>query len=123
MSRSLLVVDQDERIGDLVGRVFANRCDVVAVQPCLALDWLDIHEGPDLVLLDLEIPDTRSWELLRVIADPEDGYLNTPVIGMSSASPWDDYVYARSIASDLRFLVKPFQLCELEQLVGNALNV
>jgi DNA-binding response OmpR family regulator len=118
----VLVVDQDERVGDLVGRAFARRLDVVAVDPGLALDWLEMSEGASAMLLDLELPDTQSWELLRVVSDP-DGFPTMPIIAMSSETPWDDFLYAKSIASDLQFLVKPFQLCELEECMYKALNV
>lgn len=121
MAARILVVDQDVRVGDLVGKAFAHRYDVVTVEPDLTLDWLDTYDASAIVL-DLEIPRTLGWELLRVIRDPQDGYPRMAVIGTSSMAPWTDFVYAQNISPDMRFLLKPFRICYLEDLLYDVIG-
>lgn len=82
---SLLLVDDEAPIADVLARSLRARGHVVRVvytglDALLALS----EEVPDLMLLDISLPDITGWELLRRLA-PQDRE-RVPVV-VFSASP------------------------------------
>lgn len=82
---SLLLVDDEAPITDVLARSLRARGHAVRVV-CTGLDALLAlsEEVPDLMLLDISLPDITGWELLRRLA-PQDRE-RVPVV-VFSASP------------------------------------
>jgi diguanylate cyclase (GGDEF)-like protein len=78
-------------------------------------------EPPDLVFLDLVLPDMDGLEVLRVIkARPDDHF--TPVILLSARSDLDSRVTGLRIGAD-DFLAKPFAEAEVLARAGAMLRI
>jgi diguanylate cyclase (GGDEF)-like protein len=78
-------------------------------------------EAPDLVLLDLVLPDMDGLEVLRIIkARPEEQF--TPVILLSAKSDLDSRVTGLRIGAD-DFLAKPFAEAEVLARAGAMLRI
>jgi diguanylate cyclase (GGDEF)-like protein len=78
-------------------------------------------DAPDLVLLDLVLPDMDGLEVLRIIkARPEEQF--TPVILLSAKSDLDSRVTGLRIGAD-DFLAKPFADAEVLARAGAMLRI
>ena len=78
-------------------------------------------DAPDLVLLDLVLPDMDGLEVLRIVkARPDDQF--TPVILLSAKSDLDSRVTGLRIGAD-DFLAKPFAEAEVVARVGAMLRI
>lgn len=117
MSRRIFLVEDDpdiaslvrsrlERSGEFAVKAFAKGAEFL--QACEA-------EIPDLVILDLALPDTdgltlcrelRSWETTRTV----------PILMLTARAGEADRVTGLSLGAD-DYLVKPFSLAELEARV------
>jgi two-component system cell cycle response regulator DivK len=75
-----------------------------------------IYDGrPDLVLLDLMMPDIRGYDVVRWLkADP--GLASIPVIAITGAGDPASEEHAREAGCDA-FLAKPFELTDLEAVL------
>jgi CheY-like chemotaxis protein len=86
-SRRVLLVEDDPDIrhvlADLLGR---NGYEVAAASDGrLALEYLDYHEPPRLVLLDLMMPGRDGWEFLQARRHRPD-LLDVPVVVFSAVA-------------------------------------
>ncbi len=115
-ARSLLIVDDDRLFNDLVTRQLADSGYRVTGMRSWreARRWLTGHE-PDLVLLDIRLPDAEGLEVLRELVP------DVPVIVLTA------YGSVRSAVEAIRFgaaeyLVKPVNLDELELAIARTLG-
>lgn len=113
MKRKLLIIDDDEQVHLLVSR-FLKRKNWDYSGASTGAEGLAKSSSlrPDIVLLDIELPDVEGWEVCsRLKSDPA---LNaTPVFMVSGhrLSPDDKVAGIKAGADD--FLSKPFNLTEL----------
>jgi DNA-binding response OmpR family regulator len=105
----VLVVDDDPVVCDLVGRVLGGQGHAVLSAPDGAKGLrLLFAERPDLVILDVDLPDMDGWEVLDRIRDLGD----MPVLMLTADDRELDKVRAlRGGADD--YLTKPFGHQEL----------
>ena len=75
-----------------------------------------IYDGrPDLILLDLMMPDIRGYDVVRWLkADP--GMASIPVVAITGAGGAASEEQARDAGCDA-FLAKPFDLSDLEVML------
>ncbi len=109
----VLLIDDDERILALARLAIAkNGCDVeTATSATAGLAKLESYR-PDLVVLDVVMPDLSGWETLRRIRESHD------VLVMMLTGRDSDVDKARGLdlgADD--YLTKPFSFVELEARV------
>lgn len=106
----VLVVDDDDAIRAALDRALRPEGFAVAVAAggVAGLDAL-VAGRPDVVVLDLTMPDLDGVELLRRARG--DG-VDVPVLVLSAREAVDDRVEALQAGAD-DFLVKPFALAEL----------
>jgi CheY-like chemotaxis protein len=114
--RQILIVDDDPDIRDTVGDVLADEgYDVkLAANGREALDWLVQAERlPDLVLLDLMMPELDGWGFVAEV-DRSERFAALPIVIFSA------HAAAHQVASPkLRGHVgKPLQLQELLDVVA-----
>jgi DNA-binding response OmpR family regulator len=115
-ARSVLVVEDDDLIASFVRRAlvrlgYSVTCAATGTD---ALEHL-AEGGVDVVLLDLTLPDMDGLDILRRIRD---GGSTVSVIVLTSRSDPADRATAERWGVS-RYLVKPFPLAELVELVGS----
>lgn len=118
----VLLVDDSPLIQRLVTeRLAADRMDVTSVG-CGADVMKLIHElQPDVVLLDLELPDAHGLHLLTVIkANPETN--DVPVIALSATSDTSVKVRAFELGA-MDYITKPFDIAEARARVRSAVRM
>ncbi|MGH9054782.1 MAG: response regulator transcription factor [Acidimicrobiales bacterium] len=106
---SVLLIEDDPNIVDLVrsNLVVRGFDTVVSADGARALQLLDT-EGPDIVLLDLMLPDVDGFELCRQIRERS----QVGVIVVSARGGERDKVSALNVGAD-DYMTKPFSIEEL----------
>lgn len=115
---AVLIIEDDQRIRELVARVLSNNgYDVSAAST--ALDGLQqiVQDSPDVVVLDMGLPDLDGGELLKMIRAITD----VPVIVATARSDDSDVIRTLDAGAD-DYLVKPFSVEQLEARVRAVLR-
>ncbi|MDF3034921.1 MAG: response regulator [Paucimonas sp.] len=117
---NILVVDDEMGIRELLSEILGDEGHVVwtAENAQQAREWRT-KETPDLVLLDIWMPDTDGVTLLKEWQ--RDGLLTMPVIMMSGHATIDTAVEATRIGA-LNFLEKPITMQKLLKAVQQGLT-
>ncbi len=114
----LLVVEDEKNILSLIAALLeAGGYQVVPVQTGKAAQMLFASHRPDLVMLDLGLPDMDGMALLTQIRQTS----NTPVIVLSARSDESDKVCALDMGAN-DYMTKPFGSAELLARVRSALR-
>jgi len=117
---TILVVDDELGIRDLLSEILNDEGHTVELAENAAQARnLRSQMQPDLVLLDIWMPDTDGVTLLKEWASS--GLLNMPVIMMSGHATIDTAVEATRIGATA-FLEKPITLQKLLKAVDQGLN-
>ncbi|MBQ7046341.1 MAG: response regulator, partial [Oscillospiraceae bacterium] len=114
----ILLVEDDENIRNLVATMLeATGYQVLLAESCSMAKLLYSSYLPDLILLDLGLPDMDGMELLNFVRE----HSLTPVIVLSARAEENDKVSALdSGAND--YVTKPFGSAELLARVRTALR-
>ncbi|HWW06076.1 response regulator [Collimonas sp.] len=117
---NILVVDDEMGIRELLSEILGDEGHVVTAAEN-AQQAREFRQGgvPDLVLLDIWMPDTDGVTLLKEWQ--RDGLLTMPVIMMSGHATIDTAVEATRIGA-LNFLEKPIALQKLLKAVQQGLS-
>jgi len=117
---NILVVDDEMGIRELLSEILGDEGHVVATaENAQQAREMRAKEKPDLVLLDIWMPDTDGVTLLKEWQ--RDGLLTMPVIMMSGHATIDTAVEATRIGA-LNFLEKPIALQKLLKAVQQGLS-
>lgn len=117
---NILVVDDEHGIRDLLIEILDDEGHtVIAAQNASEARQARANARPDLVLLDIWMPDTDGVSLLKEWAS--NGQLDMPVIMMSGHATIETAVEATRIGA-LAFLEKPITMQKLLQAVDLGLN-
>jgi DNA-binding NtrC family response regulator len=117
---NILVVDDEMGIRELLSEILGDEGHVITTAEN-AQQAREVRAGsaPDLVLLDIWMPDTDGVTLLKEWQ--RDGLLTMPVIMMSGHATIDTAVEATRIGA-LNFLEKPISLQKLLKAVQQGLS-
>ncbi|WP_176045709.1 response regulator transcription factor EsaR [Burkholderia multivorans] len=116
---TILMVDDEMGIRELLSEILSDEGHVVeAAENAQAAREYRLNQAPDLVLLDIWMPDTDGVTLLKEWA--AQGLLTMPVIMMSGHATIDTAVEATKIGA-LDFLEKPIALQKLLKAVEHGL--
>ena len=116
----ILVVDDEMGIRELLSEILSDEGHTVALaENAAAARKLRQEKRPDLVLLDIWMPDTDGISLLKEWA--AGGLLNMPVVMMSGHGTIDSAVEATRVGA-IDFLEKPIALQKLLTTVKKALK-
>jgi DNA-binding NtrC family response regulator len=117
---NILVVDDEMGIRELLSEILSDEGHVVVTaENAQQARELRLSAAPDLVLLDIWMPDTDGVTLLKEWQ--RDGQLTMPVIMMSGHATIDTAVEATRIGA-LNFLEKPIALQKLLKAVQHGLS-
>jgi two-component system response regulator CpxR len=107
--RRILVIDDDREMVDLLAQSLAQEgFDLNAAQSGEEGIELGRNQGPDLILLDVNLPDINGFEVLRRLRRESD----TPVIMLTARGEEVDRIVGLEIGAD-DYLPKPFSVREL----------
>ncbi|HEU0119331.1 MAG TPA: response regulator [Bryobacteraceae bacterium] len=120
MARTILIVEDDRALaGTLeIGLLALTGVDTVTVfDGRAAMDYLESHRPPALVLTDLDLPRVDGYALIAwVRTHPE--LRSLPIIAMSAR---DDGTGARQAGAN-DFLMKPFPLAAVRTRVQECMD-
>src|SRR5258708_4596191 len=109
MPQKILVIDDDENTLWLVGTLLQHH-DFDVIKTTSANEGMDLarEQKPDLVLLDVMMPDMDGWEVCRRLRETS----AVPIIFITAKSAVKDVVKGLEIGGD-DYVVKPFDNHEL----------
>ncbi len=115
-------VEDNETNIEVMRGVLAQRRQVLLKTSMLGLDGLEAirRDRPDLVLLDMHLPDISGLELLRHLKQDDD-VADIPVIVVSADATADHIEQALTLGA-LHYVTKPLEVAEFLALVDKALE-
>lgn len=118
--KSILVVDDQEEIRDLVATVLrAEGLRVVTAEDGRHAMLAAFRDRFDLILLDINMPDMDGWETLRLLKADE-GLKDVPVVMFSIRGEIRSKVQGMQFGA-IGYITKPFAVDELVDGVRAAL--
>lgn len=119
--KKILIVDDDAHVGILIAAIFKKfNYDMIPLYSGKELmDYLK-KSKPDLILLDLKLPDINGLDLCRKIRE-NPYYSDIPVLILSGVAEVDARVDVIETGAD-DYITKPFDVRELRARINRALN-
>ncbi len=121
-SASILYIEDDPEMIDLVSLIL-NRLGYQVTGANGGRKGLELVKSslPDLILLDLMMPDMDGWDVYHQLKN-SDPTKNIPVIIITARSQTIDKVLAFQIAKVDDYIIKPFKPAELIESVKKVLT-
>lgn len=118
----ILSIEDDPEMRSLLQLIFEKRgYRVIGVKKGeLGLELLKSLK-PDVVLLDLMLPDVDGWELYRLMKEDEE-LVRVPVIIVTARNEKRDAAKGHRVIGGDRFVQKPFEIKDLVEMVHEALT-
>jgi two-component system KDP operon response regulator KdpE len=108
-NEKILVVEDDEQIRGFIGYALANESfDWIAVGNGLEALERQRIDAPDIMILDLGLPDIDGMEVIRQIREQS----QMPIIVVSARDREDEKIRALDLGAD-DYITKPFSASEL----------
>ncbi len=119
---SILYIEDDPEMIDLVSLIL-NRQGYQVIGANGGRKGLELAKSspPDLILLDLMMPDIDGWDVYHQLKSSEPTR-NIPVVIITARSQTIDQVLAIQIAKVDDYIIKPFKPGELIQSVKKVLD-
>ena len=118
MAKTILVVDDEKRLQDMLQAYLTQEgFRVVTAGDGQEALFVARHEKPDLIILDLMMPEMGGYEFLRAHNKERD----TPVIVLTAKLEENDKVLGLELGAD-DYVTKPFSLRELTARVRAVLR-
>jgi two-component system, OmpR family, response regulator VicR len=123
LNRNVIYIEDDQEMIDLVAMILSRRGFTVkgAQGGKKGLELVNA-EPPDLILLDLMMPDIDGWDVYQQIKSHENTR-NIPVIVITAKAQAIDRVLGLHIAKVDDYICKPFRPQELLESIENVLGV
>lgn len=116
----LIIDDSREAVALVKGRLAKDGLDVVSADCGIAGIEAVKRELPDLILLDVTMPDISGFDVCRMLkADPE--LCMIPVVFLSASDTAEDKVRGLNIGA-VDYVTKPFDAFELQARVNACLR-
>lgn len=117
----ILVVDDEEGILELLDEDLSdNGFDVISANNGASALAQIYREQPDIVLLDLNIPEINGYEVLRELRDATTTK-NLPVILLTGVSPTEGEQAAVELGAN-HYVTKPCKLSSLRAVIRVAMR-
>jgi CheY-like chemotaxis protein len=111
MKKILLVEDNEMNSDMLSRRLIRKGFEVVIAQNGMQAVEMAFSESPQLILMDLNLPDIDGWEATRQIREREIAR-HIPIIAVTAHATSTDYQKAIDSGCD-QYEIKPIQLTTL----------
>ena len=118
MGKKILVVDDEKKITEII-KAYLERDNfsvIVAYDGNAALDAVKKH-SPDLIVLDLMLPEISGWEVCRILRKDS----NIPIIMLTARDETTDKIVGLELGAD-DYVTKPFDAKELVSRVKAVLR-
>ncbi|MGE5375754.1 MAG: response regulator [Bacteroidota bacterium] len=117
----IIVVDDDKTSTTLFEQVLLmNKYEVVTLNESAKTVETAIEEQPDLIILDLMMPDPDGFKVCRMLrADPQ--FRRTPIIIVTALNDLDSKLVAMGAGAN-DYLVKPFHIEQLFAILDKQLK-
>lgn len=116
----ILVIDDDPYIGMLVSTLLAEPAREVSIAATGANGLARLTEAaPDLVLLDVGLPDVSGFEILRILRSAP-GWSSTRILMLTGSHDVDDIIRAKQ-GGAAGYICKPVQPDALADMVMDML--
>jgi len=115
MAMRVLLVEDETALADVIARSLRARGHRVTLAPTAGAALLSLAaEWPDVLLLDVNLPDMTGWDVLRRLGEGDRGHLPVVVISAAPISPKriEEFRPARS-------LMKPFPIDALLRILSD----
>jgi DNA-binding response OmpR family regulator len=104
MSRKILIADDEEHILETIGAYLKNDgFEVVVARNGREALFIFRHEKPDLVILDVMMPEMDGWQAARMIRKESD----VPLVFLTARDDDIDQITGLEIGAD-EYVTKPF---------------
>lgn len=120
--KKALIVD-DSKSEQMLARALLEKMKVVvdsADNGADALSWLKNNDEPDLIFLDIVMPDMNGLDLCRAIRENL-GYADVPIIFCSNKSQEFDRFWALRQGGNA-YLIKPYSPMDFMKIVKEYLD-
>lgn len=117
----ILLADDDPEIRRLLTLHFASTdCDLLeTADGAETLETVIVHK-PDLIVLDVMMPELSGWEICKYIKEREDEYAHTGVLMLTAIGEINNALTSPLFGAD-DYMDKPFDLGELDAKVQHIL--
>ena len=104
MGKKILVVDDEERIVDII-KAYLEKDGFTVITAYDGRSALDLARGqsPDLILLDLMLPEVSGWDVCRELRKESD----VPIIMLTARDDITDKIIGLELGAD-DYVTKPF---------------
>jgi len=121
MTKKILLIDDDPKITRLIeSRLKANGYDVISSKDGKAGIEKAKKESPDLILLDIMMPEIDGYGVIEKLKKDEDTK-SIPVVMLTAKRELEDIDKSMNVYGAVGFVSKPFSPTELLQQIKNAL--
>jgi signal transduction histidine kinase len=112
MQEKILIVEDEPDVAELIRYNLEKETyrTVVAYSGAEALKAAEVH-APDLVLLDIMLPDLSGWDVCRILRDSPKSH-SIPILMLTALSSEEARVKGLTLGAD-DFVTKPFSIKEL----------
>ncbi len=115
--KMILTVDDSSFIRKLLRMTLTGQGFLVAEAEdgVAALEWLDAHDRPDVMITDINMPRLDGFGLVAAVR-AQDRHDDMPILVLSTESSFDKQDRARTAGAD-GWLVKPFNPAQLASAI------
>lgn len=122
IERSILIVEDEPMMRSFLKRTLSTDYQVITEENGkFALDWLYKGNLPDMIIVDLQMPEMDGFDLVEYIR--RSGFFNRlPIIVLSSRDSVDDRLKCFELGAN-DYLIKPFNPKELKYRINNLMTI
>jgi DNA-binding response OmpR family regulator len=122
-AHTVLIIEDATELAEVL-RITLERMNLRVFHETHGNKALAVHETehPDLVLLDIALPDTIGWKVLDTIREQRRGTPNPMIIVITAYGDPANRLMGK-LQGVYSYLVKPFTPGEIERVVSKALNL
>ena len=118
----LLIVEDSQELGNILRKALSH-LDIDIIHELNGANALATFQKwqPDIVLLDIELPDTTGWRLLDTLRNVATAEHNPAIVVITALSDAVNRVTGK-IQSVQGYLIKPFSIDQVRQLVTSLIS-
>jgi len=120
--RSVLIVEDEPMMRSFLKRTLESDYEIITEENGkFALEWLYKGNLPDLLIVDLQMPEMDGFDFVEYIR--RSGFFNRlPIIVLSSRDSVDDRLRCFELGAN-DYLIKPFNPKELKYRINNLMTI
>lgn len=120
--RSILIVEDEPMMRSFLKRTLQDEYNIITEENGkYALEWLYKGNLPDLLIVDLQMPEMDGFDFVEYIR--RSGFFNRlPIIVLSSRESVEDRLRCFELGAN-DYLIKPFNPKELKYRINNLMTI